>query len=164
MFQQINQERRSTCLKPIIGELQLRQRIKDTEWAYNVLADIKLTDEDVMEYICKSNLTEAELEALNTTRHTFKEVVYRNALAVNDAGISTRKLNVISDTYEYYHGGIGQKEIAGTAWGAFNAISGYYSNVDTSAEGTKRMDSLLFNDKAKKLVRALNFDFAEMLS
>lgn len=141
-----------------------KKRIKDTEWAYNVLAGIKLTDEDVMEYICKSNLTEAELEALNTTRHTFKEVVYRNALAVNDAAISTRKLNVISDTYEYYHGGIGQKEIAGTAWGAFNAISGYYSNVDTSAEGTKRMDSLLFNNKAKKLERALNFDFAEMLS
>lgn len=141
-----------------------KKRIKDTEWTYNILANIKLTDEDVMEYICKNNLTETELEALNTTKHTFKEVVYRNALAINDANISTRKLNVISDTYEYYHGGIGQREIAGTAWGAFNAISGYYSNVDSSADGTKRMDSLLFNDKAKKLERALNFDFAEMLS
>lgn len=117
-----------------------------------------------MEYICKNNLTETELEALNTTKHSFKEVVYRNALAINDANISTRKLNVISDTYEYYHSGIGQREIAGTAWGAFNAISGYYSNVDGSADGTKRMDSLLFNDKAKKLERALNFNFAEILS
>ena len=43
MFQQINQERRSTCLKPIIGELQLRQRIKDTEWivkSYSIIIEM----------------------------------------------------------------------------------------------------------------------------
>lgn len=140
-----------------------KQKIKDTQWAYDILAGIKLTDEDVMEYICKNNLSDAEIDTLSSTGHTYKELVYRNGLAVSDVGVSTRKLNVITDTWDYYHVGIGQHEIAGTAWGAFNAISGYYSNVDNS-EGSKRMDSLLYNDKAKKLERALNFDFAKMLS
>ena len=38
-------------------------------------------------------------------------------------------MNVISDTYSYYFDGPGQRDILGTAWGAVNAISGYYSNI-----------------------------------
>ena len=68
-------------------------------------------------------------------------------------------MNVISDTYSYYFDGPGQRDILGTAWGAVNAISGYYPNVDTSTDGIKRMDSLLFNDKAKKLEKAVSYDW-----
>lgn len=135
-----------------------KKKIEYANEVYNMLANIKVTDEIVMEYICKHNLSEAEIEKLLGTNHTFKQVIYRNGSAVEDAEISTRKLNIITDTWEYYNDGIGQKEIAGTAWGAFNAISGYYSNVDNS-EGSKRMDSLLFNDKAKKLEKAINYEF-----
>lgn len=135
-----------------------KKKIEYANEVYNMLANIKVTDEIVMEYICKHNLSEAEIEKLLGTNHTFKQVIYRNGSAVEDAEISTRKLNIITDIWEYYNDGIGQKEIAGTAWGAFNAISGYYSNVDNS-EGSKRMDSLLFNDKAKKLEKAINYEF-----
>lgn len=135
-----------------------KKKIEYANEVYNMLANIKVTDEIVMEYICKHNLSEAEIEKLLGTNHTFKQIIYRNGSAVEDAEISTRKLNIITDTWEYYNDGIGQKEIAGTAWGAFNAISGYYSNVDNS-EGSKRMDSLLFNDKAKKLEKAINYEF-----
>ena len=55
--------------------------------------------------------------------------------------------------------GIIVREIAGTAWGAYNSISGYYSNVDT-ATGTKRMDSIMFGDKSRKLKEALEYEFA----
>lgn len=135
-----------------------KKKIEYANEVYNMLANIKVTDEIVMEYICKHNLSEAEIEKLLGTNHTFKQVIYRNGSAVEAAEISTRKLNIITDIWEYYNNGIGQKEIAGTAWGAFNAISGYYSNVDNS-EGSKRMDSLLFNDKAKKLEKAINYEF-----
>ena len=136
-----------------------KKKIEATEYAYNILSDIKVTDDDVVKYICENNLTDTELNNLLNTGHTYKELLYRNGLAVSDSGISIRRLNTIVDTFDYYQNGIGQKEIAGTAWGAFNAISGYYSNVDTSTDGIKRMDSLLFNDKAKKLEKAVSYDW-----
>ena len=53
------------------------------------------------------------------------------------------------------------KEIfIGTAWGAVNAISGYYSNID-NIEGTKRFDSICYGDKSRKIENA--FALAEAL-
>lgn len=49
----------------------------------------------------------------------------------------------------YYYSGIGQKEIINTKWGAYNAVTGYYSNIDNS-NGLKRMDSILYGSKAKR--------------
>ena len=46
--------------------------------------------------------------------------------------------------------GIGQEQFRGTGWGAYNAVNGYYSNVD-NIDGQKRMDTLLFGDKANKI-------------
>lgn len=41
----------------------------------------------------------------------------------------------------------------GTAWGAVNAITGYYSNID-NAKDEKRFDSLVFGDKSRKIQTA----------
>lgn len=122
---------------------------------YNFLQTVKLTDNQVVDYICGQVLTDEERLRLNQTGHTNQELIYRSYGAMADANISTRKINVISETWNYYQGGVGQKEIAGTAWGAFNAISGYYSNVD-NATGIRRMDSLLYGDKNKKIESAVN--------
>ena len=130
-------------------------KAKETQEYYNFLQTIKVTDNDVVNYICGQVLTDEEAFRLKETGHTNRELLYRVYSAVNDAKISTRKLNIIGDTFDYYQNGIGQKEIAGTAWGAFNAISGYYSNVD-NAEGIKRMDSLLYGDKGRKIESAVN--------
>ena len=124
------------------------------EEAYNILANIKVTDDDVMEYICTNNLTSEEAERLKATGHSYKELCYRNNMAFQDSQISMRKLNTISNTWDYYNDGIGQREIAGTAWGAFNSITGYYSNID-NAQGEKRFDSLVFGDKSNKIKTAL---------
>lgn len=128
---------------------------------YNFLNTIKCTDDDVVNFICNNVLTQGEAEALHLTGHTNKELLYRSFSAVQDAKISTRKLNIINDTWNYYQDGIGQREIRGTMWGAVNAISGYYSNVD-KAEGTRRMDSILYGDKSRKLETA--FNMADSLS
>lgn len=128
---------------------------------YNFLSTIKCTDDDVVNFICNNVLTQGEAEALYLTGHTNKELLYRSFSAVQDAKISTRKLNIINDTWNYYQDGIGQREIRGTMWGAVNAISGYYSNVD-KYEGTRRMDSILYGDKSRKLKTA--FNMADSLS
>ena len=126
---------------------------------YNLLASIKMTDEDVMKYICEFNMTKEEADKLLGHGNTYKQLVYRNGDAFRNSEISTKKLNVMHEMYDYYHSGAGQDKIAGTAWGAFNAVTGYYSNVDNS-EGRKRMDSLLFGDKARKLAAAIDYEFA----
>ena len=56
---------------------------------------------------------------------------------------------------DYYDRGFGQKEIKGTGWGVYNAISGYYSNIDNST-GEKRMDTLLYGDRSRKIAMAGN--------
>ena len=135
-----------------------KQTIEATEEIYNMLSNIKLTDEDVMKYICEFNMSDDEVAKLLNTGHTFKQLIYRNGIAFNDSEISTRKLNTICDTWDYYNSGIGQKEVAGTAWGAYNAITGFYSNVDNN-KGTKRMDSIIFGDRSRKIKEALAYEF-----
>ena len=66
------------------------------------------------------------------------------------------KNNRSDNAWEYYFEGAGQKEIIGTAWGAANAISGYYSNVDTSTVADKRMDSLLYGDRSRNIAKAFD--------
>lgn len=126
---------------------------KETELKFNELYAKKMTDIEVMEYLVKNVLSETELETMKTTGHKANELVFRSGLAVTDIGLSTRKLNVLCDMFDYYQNGIGQKEIAGTGWGAYNAVSGYYSNVD-NIEGIKRMDSLLYGDKGNKISKS----------
>ena len=70
-------------------------------------------------------------------------------------GVDPRKANQIVSTLEYYFDGIGQKEIAGTAWGAYNAITGFYCNV-ANLEGEKRVQSLLYGGANKNMMQAMN--------
>lgn len=134
---------------------------KETEEYYNYIAKIAVTDEEVMKFISEFALSEEEEQQLLLSGHTFKELCYRNNQAFEDSGISMRKLNVISDMWEYYNDGIGQKQIIGTAWGAVNAITGYYSNVD-NAVAEKRFDSIVFGDKSRKIQNA--FALADTLN
>ena len=70
-----------------------------------------------------------------------------------------KKINILSEMNNYYFDGVGQREIIGTGWGVYNAVTGYYSNVDNST-GNKRMDSLLFGDKSRKIQLAGNLILA----
>ena len=120
---------------------------------YDYLATIKVTDEEVMNYIAANVLNDQEQYDLKQSGYTPKNVIYRSSTAIQAADISMRKVNAMGEMFDYYNNGIGQKEIIGTAWGAYNAVSGYYSNVD-NAQGEKRMDSILYGDKSKKISKA----------
>lgn len=137
------------------------KKADECEQHYTNLAKVKADDLEVMQYICNSVLTKDELESIKAYGYTFKHVIDRNFNCIEAANISMRKVNIITNMWKYYFEGIGQKEFIGTWWGAVNAITGYYSNVDSS-EGTKRMDSLLYGDKGRKISNA--FDYAINLS
>lgn len=117
---------------------------------YNIMSKIKIDDNKAQEVFAKVILTKDELFKIKQTGHTVNQIVMRNWKAINDTELSMKKVNVLSEINNYYFEGIGQKEILGTSWGVYNAITGYYSNVDNS-EGSKRMDSLLYGDKSNKI-------------
>ena len=122
---------------------------------YNIMSKIKIDDNKAQEVFAKVILTKDELFKIKQTGHTVNQIVMRNWKAIDDTELSMKKVNVLSEINNYYFEGIGQKEILGTSWGVYNAITGYYSNVDNS-EGSKRMDSLLYGDKSNKIETAGN--------
>lgn len=123
---------------------------------YNYLATIQMTDAQVQEYIAKVNMTEDELAALHKYDRIagIRRIIGLDYPTLEASGVSTKKANKMAAMYKYYMEGVAQSEIIGTAWGAYNAITGYYCNV-APFEGEKRMDSLLYGSSAKVMCDAL---------
>ena len=84
-----------------------------------------------------------------------RKIFEKDWLAMQKTNISTRKANIISTMFDYYKHGVAQEHIIGNAWGAYNAITGYYCNVKKQ-EGEKRMDNLVFGGDRLAMNRALN--------
>lgn len=130
---------------------------KGSAQLYQALSTVHMTDEQVMKYLADLCLTDKEIEALSIfdNQHGYKKLINKDYLTIERTGISIRKANQISSMFEYYLDGIGQKEIAGTAWGAYNAVTGFYSNV-ANFTGAKRMDSLLYGGANSNMLKAIN--------
>lgn len=122
---------------------------------YNFMKKIQMNDTQAQEIFANVILTEDEQFRIKETGHTIGQIVTRDWRAIQDSQISMKKVNTIAEMNNYYFSGVGQREILGTAWGVYGAVTGYYANVDNS-EGTKRMDSLLYGDKSRKIELAGN--------
>lgn len=124
---------------------------------YNALYAMKMNDDQVMKYIASIVLNEEEIHTLEQYDKVagYRKLFAVDYLTMDRTGISTRKANQLHQMFEYYLDGIAQQNITGTAWGAYNAITGYYSNV-ANLEGEKRMDSLLYGNANKNMITALN--------
>lgn len=134
--------------KELLGICE-KQRIMLAE-EYNAMGKIYLNDKEAQNVFASLILSEDEIAKVKNTGHTIEQVIIKSWQALNDTEISVRKANMLSDINSYYFEGIGQKQFIGTAWGVYNAVTGYYSNVD-NIEGTKRMDSLLYGSRANKI-------------
>lgn len=121
--------------------------------AFNAMNKIKVNDDKAVELMANVIFTDAELTRLKETGHTPQQVAQRYYYAINDAELSTQKVNVLCNMLNYYNVGPGQKEIMGTGWGVYGAITGYYSNIDNT-EKEKRMDTLLYGDRSRKIQQA----------
>ena len=134
-------------------------KIANLQEQFILMKKIKMTDEKAQQTFANVVLTEDEQFRIKQTGHTIGQIITRDWRAINDAQISMKKVNVIAEMNNYYFDGIGQRELVGTGYGVYNAVNGYYSNVDNS-EGLKRMDSLLYGDKARKIELAGNLILA----
>lgn len=122
---------------------------------YEAMSKVKMTDKEVNEYFVNLILSEKEKQNVIDTGHTFEQIIAKNYFAIDDSQISMKKVNVLHNMREYYEVGPGQKQYLGTGWGAYNAVTGYYSNVD-NAEGIKRFDKLVFGSQSIKIQAAGN--------
>ncbi len=124
---------------------------------YESLTTVRMNDDAVMKYLTDLVLNEEELQRLMEFDKVrgYRKLLSKDYLTLERTEISTRKANQIVNMFEYYLDGVGQKEIAGTAWGAYNAVTGYYSNV-ANLNGEKRMESLVYGGANSNMLRALN--------
>lgn len=142
------------------GAWILNQSLKHAhtvEEFYNSLTKIKMSDKEVMEYLANLQLTEKEkAELLNYDDvNGYKKLILKDYRTLEVTGVSQRKANQIASMFEYYCDGIGQKHIAGTAWAAYNAVTGFYCNV-ANLEGEKRVESLLYGGANSNMLKAIN--------
>lgn len=140
------------------------EQANTTQLFYESLAMLRMDDQAVMEYICKLVLTEPEMQAVRTYGgiNPFEKIIASNWYVKSKAEISTRKCNILASIWEYYLDGPGQNKIVGSAWGAYNAVTGYYSNV-ASMEGEARMERLVWGSSNIAMNKALNevYDIAK---
>ena len=134
-------------------------RTIELQQKYTYMKKLKMSDKDAQEIFANVILTEDEQFRVKQTGHTIGQIITRDWRAIQDSEVSMKKVNILSEINNYYFAGVGQKEIIGTGWGVYNAITGYYSNIDNS-EGTKRMESLLYGDKSRKIELAGNLIIA----
>lgn len=132
------------------------QKVLDMKAYYDYMAKTKCSDQNALNLFGKVILNENEIEAIKNTGHTINQIAAKNWLAIEDSGISMKKVNAIHTMNKYYFEGPGQNDILGTMWGAYNAVTGFYSNCENN-EGTKRMDTLMFGDRSRKIEFAGNF-------
>lgn len=141
----------------ILGICEKKIEFLDDKFSF--MRKIAMSDTNTQNIFANVVLTNDELSRIKETGHTIGQIITRDWRAIQDAGISMKKVNILSEMNNYYFDGVGQREILGTGWAAYNAVTGYYSNVDSST-GNKRMDSLLFGDKSRKIQLAGNLILA----
>lgn len=132
-----------------------RNTSKFVQEEYNNMLKQTYTDKQAREAFASVILNDRELTSLKDHGYTVDNLFSREWNAIDDSKISMKKVNTLCKLEDYYHVGPGQAEHVGNGWGIFGAVTGYYSNVDEST-GIKRMDSLLFGDKANKIKESAN--------
>lgn len=112
--------------------------------AYNRLAEIQLKQADFWNYLGNVFFTPAERKDLQTGK---------DAATI----ISSRKRNTVNKVLEFAETGIGQQEARpGSAWWAYNAVTGYFSNVASFKDRENRMESLLWGSANDYMDTALD--------
>ena len=64
-----------------------------------------------------------------------------------DESLSTRSKNKLNEVLNYYYTGFGQKDIIGTQWGVYNAVTGYLQNVAMRDDETQFSRSFIKGDE-----------------
>lgn len=132
-----------------------KQKIEAEKLIYEVMFNTSVNDETIRKYICDVFLSPKENEIVNEF-NLHKPLLNRDNSAFEQVGISKQKLNILTDVLEYTSDGIGQKQVEGTAWGMYNGITGYFSNVKEYKNEEKQLEIGLMGADYNICNKALN--------
>ncbi len=115
---------------------------------YNLLNTIKIDDRQLSNYIVNS--LGLLVDETTVTEDTLKKY--------------SKDIQTLDELMEYAEVGPGQEIIKGTAWGAYNVVTGYFSNVKSYTNNASKLNSLnkdgvdfKVNQKALQLAGQLQF-------
>lgn len=129
---------------------KLNKNISYLKEIYDNMLNSFVIDSKASEYFTKLILNKEEMERLTLSGGSSSSIIIGNYDIIEEANISSKKVNTIRAINEYYHKRNDQKDYIGTKWGVYNAVTGYYSNIDNT-NGIQRMDSLIFGDRSRKI-------------
>ena len=110
---------------------------------YNRMAEVKMQQNQFWNYVGNVFFSPAEIKELQSGKQA-------------SAVISTRKQNVVNSVLNFASTGIGQKEAnPGSAWWAYNSVTGYFTHLAKHDNAEARMESLLFGSAADTMEKAL---------
>ena len=104
--------------------------------------------EEVFTAFAKYQMNDEDLKALFMKSFNMKEG--------EDGKLSTKANNTLDDILKYHEIGVGQEGIRGTAWGAYNAITGYQQNVQKYRDASVAFESI--SNKTAATIRQSAFN------
>lgn len=123
-----------------------RDSFKATVESYEGLAKIKVHEQAINRYVAKLFMDDKEFTMYKQMCDTIDNQ-YLKPMAID--AVSTRKRNIMRAVIDYYYLGVGQQtdSCKHTAYGLYNAITGYYNNVhsynkDGVVSAEKRFESI----------------------
>lgn len=117
-----------------------------TQELYQMLTKVNINDSTREKYFFDLFLTPEELAGVARGVNIWN---------TNDL-ISTKKKNQLAKLFEYAEVGPGQDMFRGTAYNAYNAISGYVQNVKSYSNDEKKFQSIILGSDDKLMELALN--------
>ena len=109
------------------------QSMSERRLLYKNFAKTEISDADFKTFVFNQVFDEEEMKLVIANNNKFNGI----------EEISSRKKNVVKAISNYYFNGIGQKEVVGTLWGAYNAVTGYVSNVKTYSNNKSLFTNLV---------------------
>lgn len=126
-----------------------RNRIEDAKTVLGIVHRNGLRLEEVFNQMTKVKMHEQEIGELVIKSFGFVPDDKTNEF-------STKTKNKFKDIMDFHESGVGQELIRGTAWGAYNAITGYQQNVQTYRNDNSEFDSIFNKGSANIRQKAFN--------
>jgi phage/plasmid-like protein (TIGR03299 family) len=127
-----NARKRIEDSKRVLGIIQ--NNGMKIEEVFNRMNEVKVTDQQVGEVIINSYGFTPDAEGF----------------------FSTKAKNKFEDIMKYYEIGVGQEHIKGTAWGAYNAITGYQQNVQSYKDDDTHFNNIFSKGASDVRQKAFN--------
>ena len=116
----------------------LSESINMRNESYSHLARARMSDATMERFVAKMFLSKEEHNRYITNGYNF-----------NGIELSSRKVNTMQSVISYYHNDSTLNTVRGNAWGAFNAITGYMSNLKSYSSQEIQFNNLVGGKDSK---------------